>query len=111
MTTKSIALRDSRDRLGSRYLGASLSADGTLTISGQDLGDGVEQILGPGIREYEWEWTIRSEHVALLASALDSGPDVLVALAQRFANEAAVGLQPFLDKHGIPYDGWYRMGE
>ena len=110
MTKRSVTLRQSRDELGSRYLGASLSVDGTLTIEGQDLGDGVEQFFGKGHREYEWVWTIISNDVVQLKAALKSD-DVLVALAERFSNAAAAELQPFLDAHGIPYKSWNRIGD
>jgi hypothetical protein len=111
VTTTSTTLRDSHDELGSRYLAASLSADGTLTIEGQDHGDGVEQVFGPGNREYEWTWKIESKDVVLLKSALRSDDDVLVALAEQFSNDAAAGLKPFLDEHGIPHECWSRIGD
>ena len=111
MTNRSITLRHSHDVLGSQYLGASISADGTLTIEGQDIGDGVERIFGTGNREYEWTWTIESKDIAELKSALESGDDVLVALAERFSNDAAAELQPFLDEHGIHYECWSRIGD
>jgi hypothetical protein len=111
MTKASVTLRQNRDQLGSRYLGASLAADGTLTIEGQDLGDGVERIFGAGNREYEWVWGIASDGVARLKVALECD-DVLVALAERFSNDAADELKPFLDDHGIPYKwSWSRIGD
>ena len=109
MTTTSVKLRDTRDHLGTRYLGAKLSADGTLTIQGHDLGEGVERSFG--YWEYEWAWTIQPEDVATLKSALDSGDDVLAALAARFSNNAAVGLQPFFDENGVRYEFWSRVGD
>ncbi len=74
-------------RIGSgdiRHLGASFSPDGTLTIEGQDLGDGVEQIFGAGNREYERALTIEPRDVAQLKSALESDDSVLNALVERF---------------------------
>jgi hypothetical protein len=111
MTKRSVTLRDIHDELGTRHLTASLSTDGTLTIEGQDLGDGVEQIFGPGTREYEWAWTIQSQDVPRLASALDACDDVLAALADRFSNDAAAELKSFLDERAIPHDCWSRIGD
>ena len=104
-------LQDFRDELGTQYLSASLASDGTLTIEGQDLGVGVEQTFGTGNREYEWALTIESKDVAQLKSALESGDDVLIALAERFSNDAAAGLQPFIDEHDIHYEFWSRSGD
>jgi hypothetical protein len=109
MTTKSVKLRETRDGLGTRYLDARLLDDGSLSIQGQDIGAGVERAFGYG--EYEWAWTVRPEHVADLLSALDSGDDVLAALARRFSGDAAAGVKPFLDEHGIPYESWSRIGD
>ncbi len=111
MATHSITLRHTHDNLGTRHLHATLSADGTLTIEGQDVGDGVEQVFGPGNREYEWAWTLRPQAAAQLAAALSSGDDLLSALAARFSNEAAADLHSFLDEHSIQYDAWSRMGD
>jgi len=58
MTSKRVVLRNTRDADGTRYLEASINAEGDLVIEGQDLGPGVEEIFG--IREYEWAWTISS---------------------------------------------------
>ena len=106
-----MSLRNTRDGLGTRYLDARLLDDGSVSIQGQDLGAGVERAFGSGNSEYEWAWTVRPEHVAELLSALDSGDDVLAALARRFSGDAAAGLQPFLVEHGIPYESWSRIGD
>ena len=111
MISRSVTLRESRDKLGVRYLRATLSTNGTLTIEGQDLGDGVEQIFGPGNREYEWVWTIQASEVTKLILALNCGDDILAALLSRFSNDAAADIQPFLDKHAIQYESWSRMGD
>ena len=111
MTDRSVTLRDDRDKLGSRHLVASLSADGTLTIEGQDLGRGVEQAFGSGGYEYEWAWTIRSEDIPQLIEALDAGEDVLAALATRISGDAFIGLGSFLEENGIPHEFWSRVGD
>lgn len=111
MNKRFVTLRDMHDEGGHRSLAASLAADGTLTITGQDLGDGVEQFFGPGNREYEWVWTIRAQHLPQLATALGADDDLLAALAARFTGDRAADLQPFLDEHGISYEAWSRVGD
>ena len=111
MKNQFVTLRDVRDEEGRRFLGASLTADGALTIAGQDSGDGVEQFFGPGNREYEWAWTIQAHHLPHLATALGTGDDLLAALAARFGDGRAAELQPFLDEQGIPYAFWSRIGD
>lgn len=113
MNNHAVTLRDVRDEEGRRYLDASLAADGTLTITGLDSGDGVERFFGPGNREYEWVWTIQAQHLPQLATALGAGAgdDLLAALAARFTGDRAADLQPFLDEHGISYEAWSRVGD
>lgn len=109
MTNRTVTLRNSRDGLGSRYLGATLATDGSIRIEGQDLGDGVEQIFG--CREYEWSWTIPPHAVVTLSAALGAGDDVLAALQKRFSSDDAAELQPFLDANGVAYESWSRIGD
>ncbi len=109
MTTRSITLRSTSDGQGSRHLWAKLSADGTLTIEGQDLGAGVEQFFG--YSEYEWARTIRPQDVRKLAVALDAGGDVLAALAKRYKDDSSFILESFLDANGIHYESWSRIGD
>ena len=110
MTTKSVTLRDTRDGLDRRRLWATLSTDGTLTVQGQDLGGGVEQVWGSGCMEYEWAETVQSPDIARLAAALGSA-DVLAALAKRYSDDPAFILKSFLDERGIPYKFWSRVGD
>lgn len=109
MVTRKVVLRDTDDALGSRYLAASLHSDGSLVISGQDLGGGVSQFFG--YSEYEWHWTVAAQDVGRLADALGSGNDLLAALRRRFANERASELRPFLEEHDIPFESWSRIGD
>ena len=113
MPVHSVILRNIRDGAGLRYLEATLSAAGDVTISGQDLGAGVEAVFGAGNREYEWAWTIRGAEVGRLRAALGcaAGDDVLVALHTQFADDAAAQILPFLAAHEIAYDVWSRIGE
>lgn len=111
MAERSVTLRGYRDERNSQHEWATLSADGTLRIQGQDLGDNVERIFGPGNSEYEWAQTIRPQDVAKLVAALDSGDDVLAALAKRFSDDPGFLMQRFLDEHGIRYESWSRVGD
>jgi hypothetical protein len=107
---KSVTLRDIRDSDGSRYLAATLTDDGSLTVEGQDIGAGVERFFGAGNREYEWVWKVLPDDVPRLAAALESGPDPLSALAERFSGDDAAGLARFLEEHEIPFETWSRVG-
>ena len=95
-----------------RHLEANVRENGDLVIEGQDLGDAVESAFGPGIREYEWAWTVRSAHVPALAKALGCEPaGVLAALGARFRHPDSHLLLPFLETHEIPLERWSRMGD
>lgn len=111
--TRQVVLRQTRDRDGSRHLGACLEPGGDLLMEGQDLGDGVEAHFGAGCREYEWCWTVRAADLPALLDALEQPPgtDPLVALAGRFSGERAAGLKAFLEQHEIPHETWSRVGD
>ena len=106
-----VILRDTRDADGTRYLVARLEPNGDLVIEGQDLGNGVEQALGGGVREYEWAWTLRAAAVCSLAEALGAESDVLAALRGRFSGENTGLLASFLKEHNIAYEFWSRIGD
>lgn len=110
-TTNVITLRESTDGGGSRHLWARRTAEGDLVIEGQDVGRGVEEIFGDGIREYEWVWTIRAPDVPALLRALGDGDDVLAALGHRFSGDDAAELYRFLEDSGIRFETWSRLGE
>lgn len=107
----SITLRNVQDKLGTRFLGVSLTPGGDVVIEGQDIGDGVEAAFGAGFREYEWAYFVVQGDIAALLHALGAQTDILTALGQRFSDEQASELQPFLDGHAIPYQFWSRMGD
>jgi hypothetical protein len=86
-----------------RHLGARLDANGSLVIEGQDI--------GPGMREYEWAWTIPPEGVSRLLLLIGGDENVLAAIAARFSGDAAGEVVDFLDSNGIPYEVWSRVGE
>ncbi len=111
MSSRSIALRETRGARGSRHLEATLHADGTLTIEGQDLGAALSESgarASPstnGQRRFDRRM---SRSWWLLSVA---GEDVLEALAQRYSDDPSFILQRFLDEQGIPYEFWSRVGD
>ena len=107
-----VTLRDSRDSGGARYLDV-IHRDGGLVIAGQDLGDGVEQVFGDGLREYEWTWTVAAADVpaaidALGGSASEDPLDVVRAWAVAHA-----GADPgsHLRREGVRVAFWSRIGD
>ena len=84
----------------SYFLNASLRQDGSLKISGQDLGPTI------GIDgEYEYWYTIKAENVPALVAALGGTPgqDILDFLVQRWSGEAAYRLGPAIRNSGVEY--------
>ncbi|MBP6471582.1 MAG: hypothetical protein KBE23_17135 [Chloroflexi bacterium] len=108
---RTVVLRDVHDNLGSRYLAASFTPEGNIKIEGQDLGSGVEQVFGEGIREYEWVWVVKAAHIPALEQALGEPVDVLESLKTRFSGDQAALLKKFLDDQNIPLDPWSRLGD
>ena len=88
-----VVLRDVRDERGTRHLGARRRDDGGIVIEGHDLGRGVE-VLGPGLSEYEWVWTIApdavpsaieaigAQRVTTRCSCFSGGPLIMAARTQ-----------------------------
>ncbi|MFK7766785.1 MAG: hypothetical protein AB8B55_06150 [Mariniblastus sp.] len=111
MADQTIILRRTRDKLGSRFLGATLTSDGTVTIRGQDLGRGVAEVFGAGNTEYEWVWTIPPDSVTALCKSLDCGDDVLAGLQSNFSGDDAAKLKSYLDESGIQYKASSRLGD
>lgn len=100
-------LRDHDTKGGHRYLDVEQREDGTLVITGQDLGDEVEAFFGEGRFEYEWVWTIPATERAKLARALSVEPDDLLdAIAARGDLEST-----FLAAHDIAFERWSRAGD
>jgi hypothetical protein len=111
--TPTAILRDQRDPDGSRYLDATLGADGRLLIEGQDVGAGVERVFGDGIREYEWSWTVRPASVPAAVAALDGAPHEppLAVVARWSAAHEGVDPGSALKKAGVPIEFWSRAGD
>jgi len=75
----------------SYFLDATLGLDGSLRLSGQDLGPTVSYD-----GEYEYWYTVKAEHVPALVVALGGTPgdDILDVLKQHWSGDAASGLGP-----------------
>lgn len=108
---KSVVLRSSRDKGGSRFLGATLLENGDVRIEGQDLGPGVENVFGQGYTEYEYIMTIRVKNVPALLQALGAKSDVLSALQKYFGDPSTEDPRSFLKNHNIPFEFWSRVGD
>ena len=80
----------------SYFLDANFELNGTLTISGQNLG-----------REYEYEYWygITAEHLPALLVALGGTPEqnVLAFLQQQWSGDAAKGLESAIRDSGVEY--------
>ncbi len=97
-----VVLRDVRDERGTRHLGARRRDDGGIVIEGHDLGRGVE-VLGPGLSEYEWVWTIApdavpsaieaigAQRVTTRCSCFSGGPLIAAARTQGTSNSPCRG--------------------
>lgn len=124
---KRVILRNTCDRLGTQFLSVLMTDFGDVVVEGQDVGDGVEDCFGAGVREYEWSWTVRKADVRRLAKALKVpsgflGPlkgwfsnkpakTVLDELETQFSGERSAGLHRFLETHRIPFESWSRLGD
>jgi hypothetical protein len=87
--------------------------EGEVRIEGQDLGDAVESIMGAGIREYEWTWTIASGDVDAAVAALggSEGDDLLELLAAWASAHGDQDPGRFLKDAGVRMDFWSRFGD
>src|SRR5262245_15212760 len=87
-----VTLRSETGPDGSRYLHASLDADGSIVLEGHDLSRGVEAFWGSGHSEYEWIHTIPASETKMVREALGgmAGCDVL-RLIERWCAQHDVG--------------------
>ena len=87
--------------------------DGSVRIDGQDLGSAVESIMGGGIREYEWSWTIAKADVEAAIAALGGKPGAdLIGVLRRWETSHR-GQDPgqFLKDAALRMDFWSRFGD
>ena len=107
-----VDLFEGRDARGTRAISATLRADGTLIIDGQDLGPQV-QIFGPDFREYEWAWTAQPAEVPRIVEALGGKPgdDPLQVLTDWSRGRNGEDPGNYLKKAGITLEFWSRIGD
>jgi hypothetical protein len=109
-----VILRDLKTATDSRHLVATLQPDGALRIEGHDLGDGVEQALGAGVREYEWKTEVSAGDIARLIAALDpdhhADANILDVIRATCSVDAA-NLEATIRACGITPKFWSRIGD
>ena len=84
----------------SYFLDAHFELNGTLTISGQNLGRNVGRD-----GEYEYWYGIKAEHLPALLAALGGTPDqnILAFLEQHWSGDAAKELETAIRNSGVEY--------
>lgn len=97
---------------GSRTVWLSRLPQGGVSVNGQDLGD-LSRFFGPGVREYEWAYSVAVGDVPALVRALGGAADAdpIELLAVRFAGVQHREFSNFCAAEGIPVDFWSRFGE
>ncbi|MEX2458252.1 MAG: hypothetical protein WD770_04640 [Actinomycetota bacterium] len=108
---RKIVLRQTHDAKGSRHLEVARAENGDIVFTGQDLGDGVEEIFGASLREYEWELRIRAEHVEAACAALggEPGADILDLIERRTLTDVEARRE--FEAAGITVEFWSRVGD
>ncbi len=103
---RSAQLQNERREDGSWLtMSADLFHDGTLRISGQDLGPVARSMSGDD-EEYEWFYTVAAQDVPALVIALGGQPGEhpIDVLEQRWSGDAAYGLGEALRRSGVHYE-------
>lgn len=105
-------LRDEVSPTDRRHLAVTVRDSGALRVEGHDLGDGVEQAIGNGIREYEWLTEVAPEDIPKLAAALggDPGADILDVIRRTCLAEPT-RLEQTIREAGIKPRFWSRFGD
>lgn len=107
-----VVLRDVRDERGTRHLAARRREDGGIVIEGHDLGRGVD-VLGPGLSEYEWVWTIAPDAVPAAVAALggQASDDLLQLLRTWSIDHGGIDPGSHLKDSGVPVGFWSHAGD
>lgn len=111
---RSVTLWDvNRPGFGRQALSAELKPDGWLVISGQDLGLGVEQAWGGGLREYEWGWAVDPSDVPAAVALLGGHPgeDPLRVLERWTRQNGGADPGSAIKGAGIKVGFWSRVGD
>ena len=96
-----------------RSIQVSRADDGGVRIDGQDLGSAVESIMGAGMRECEWSWTIGAADVPAAVEALGGAPGTDPVRLLEAWSAAHRGRDPGQAIHdaGVPMGFWSRFGD
>jgi hypothetical protein len=90
---RTVHLREEHSGRDRRWLDAYIDGEGSLVISGHDLGPATAVMSDE--REYEWSHTFPPSSLPLLLSALGGteGDDLLDLLAGRYTGQNSYGLE------------------
>ena len=101
------SLTDVRTPTGWGVEGATLHDDARLSIEGQSLNRGADFF------EYEWAFTIAPADIPVLVEAIGgtTDDDPLPLLATLFHAESRIDLRRLLDRHGVRFTFWSRVGD
>lgn len=103
-----LTLTQTNDERGHLRRWIGLDSDGSLTISGHDIGRGVDDVWG--MSEYEFTRTVAPAAVTVLrtTAGLGDGP-LLAAIRDRFGTTRV--LEEYLEDHDIPSEFFSRVGD
>ncbi len=113
-TRRSVTLWDvDRQGFGHQALWAELKPDGWLMVSGQDLGPGVEQAWGGGLREYEWGWAVDPSDIPAAVALLGGHPgeDPLRVIERWTRQNGGADPGSAIKSAGIKVGFWSRVGD
>jgi hypothetical protein len=94
-----------------RRIWVALDPDGTLRLSGHDMGAAVSEFWGPHFHEYEWSWTLDRTRIPALLDALHVDADSVnpaLELAVKLRAIGSVAEQQF-EQAGAEF--WSRLGD
>lgn len=100
-----VVLRNTEDSGGRRLLEAFMR-DGDLVVSGNDTGPAVEEFWGKD--DYEWETTVRAEHIPALMVALGGveGSDPMALIEAKCTMDDGFILESVLRDEVVPVERW-----
>jgi hypothetical protein len=101
-----------RDELGTtRRVGLTRDSDGTLRLSGHDMGATVSEFWGPDFDGYEWSWTLDPTGVPALLDALHVEADSLDLALELAVKLRAVGTLAQQQFKSAGAEFWSRLGD
>ena len=104
-----LILWDSHVDGDSTFAFAQYEEFGLLVIGGQDLGRTVQSVFQSN--EYEWRYSVESESITRLSSALGVTENLLEAIQTWAHRTPGRNFKRLFDANGIRYDFWNRIGD